>query len=91
MSRVKTEIKKLHFHDFLFFIFSSVIIKSSHFPVSAPHFQNICCFPVFPASVDTLLEFNLNQICEVNPDLALANLNINELVDIDADNATKNS
>ena len=41
--------------------------------------------------MDTLLEFNLNQLREVNPELALADLNINELVDIDTNIATKNS
>ena len=37
------------------------------------------------------LEFDLNQLCEVNPELASANLNENELVDIVADIVTKNS
>ena len=37
------------------------------------------------------LEFDLNQLCEVNPELAPANLSANELADIDADIATNNS
>ena len=37
------------------------------------------------------LEFDLNHLCEVNPELALANLNTSELIDIDVDIATNNS
>ena len=37
------------------------------------------------------LEFDLNQLREVNPELASACLNSNELVEIDADIATNNS
>ena len=36
------------------------------------------------------LEFDLNHLCEVNPELALANLNSNKLIDIDVDIATNN-
>ena len=37
------------------------------------------------------LEFDLNHLCEVSPELALANLNTSELIDIDVDIATNNS
>ena len=37
------------------------------------------------------LEFDLNQLCEVNSELAPANLSANGLLDIDADIGTNNS
>lgn len=50
-------------------------------------FKEVLCNDEDPISE---LEFDLNHLCEVNPELALANLNSNKLIDIDVDIATNN-